>query len=241
MTAEDFSEEETPSTGSGWSVGGTGAVATDTSTGNTQNASKAQDEQDTGDVAKEQARGVAQQGIQAGEHVATVATDQAKEVASEAGQQAKSLLQQARSELTESLTSQQNRVADALHALSKELGSMASKSEQDGLATDLASQASRQVGGVAHWVSEREPGMLVTELKDLARSKPGTFLAAAAGIGLLAGRITRAAQAGPAEKDGNPDQPTPQERTTPTPSADRVYSGDETIGEQFHMTTGLAP
>jgi hypothetical protein len=237
MAAEKFSEEKTPSTGTGSSAGETRAV-TEPSMGNPPNASQ---EQNTGEVAKEQARGVAQQGIQAGEHVATVATDQAKEVAAEAGQQARSLLRQARTELTESLASQQNRVADALHALSKELGSMASRSEQEGLATNLASQASRQVGGVAHWVSEREPGTLVTELKDLARNKPGTFLAAAAGIGLVAGRVTRATQAGPADKHGNPDQRTPQESITPDPSAPRFYTGGETIGEQFPMATGLTP
>ena len=87
---------------------------------------------------------------------------------------------------------------------------MASKSEQTGPATDLAQQASRQLGSVAHWVSEREPGSLVTELKDFARQKPGTFLAVAAGIGLVAGRMTRGVKAGAPGQDspsGTPGTP----------------------------------
>jgi len=126
-----------------------------------------------------------------------VATEQAKEVASEAGHQAKALLDQARSELVDHAASQQDRLAEQLHSLSHELGSMAAASQQEGLATDLAQQASRQVGTVAHWLSQREPGSLVGELKDFARNKPGTFLAVAAGVGLVAGRMTRGVKAGP--------------------------------------------
>lgn len=88
---------------------------------------------------------------------------------------------------------------------------MASKSDQDGLATGLAQQASRQVGTIAHWVSEREPGSLVTELKSFARNKPGTFMAAAAGIGLVAGRMTRGVKAG--APSAEPQATAPQPRT----------------------------
>jgi len=133
-----------------------------------------------------------------------VATEQAKEVASEAGHQAKALLDQARSELVDHAASQQDRLAEQLHSLSHELGSMAAASQQEGLATDLAQQASRQVGTVAHWLSQREPGSLVGELKDFARNKPSTFLAVAAGIGLVAGRMTRGVKAGPPAEESSP-------------------------------------
>ena len=73
---------------------------------------------------------------------------------------------------------------------------MASKSDEEGLAKDLAQQASQQIGSIAHWLSEREPGDLLSELKDFGRRKPGTFLAVAAGLGLLAGRMTRGVKAG---------------------------------------------
>ena len=191
MTQDMFNTPETPPPGS---------IESDVPTGNGQSSQE---------TTKEQASDVVHEGGQAGKHLTSVASDQAKEVASEAGHQAKSLVDQARSAFAEQAASQQHRLADQLHALSKELGSMASKSEQAGPATDLAHQASRQLGSVAHWVSEREPGSLVTELKDFARQKPGTFLAVAAGIGLVAGRVTRGVKAGAPGQDssGTPDTP----------------------------------
>lgn len=169
------------------------------------------------DTAKEGARDIAQEGVEGGKHVASVAADQAKEVVSEAGSQAQALLAEAKSELLEQATSQKNRVTDQLQTLAKEFGSMASSSDQHGLASDLVGQASTQVGTLAHWVSEREPGSLVSELKDFARAKPGTFLLVAAGIGLAAGRMTRGVKAGAPEGD-SPSAP-PATASIPAPSS----------------------
>lgn len=218
------------------------------------------EDQSTKDTAKEQARGVAHDGVEGGKHVAAVGADQAKQVASEAGHQAKALLGQAQSELVDHASSQQNRIADQLHALSHELGTMASRSEEDGLATDLAQQASQQLGSVAHWLQERQPGDLVSEVKDFARRKPGTFLAVAAGIGLVAGRMTRGVKAGapdqgdtsselattsPVRRDvttpvssvTSPGTAYADERpglVTPNPTAGAgSYVGDPAIGEPF--------
>ena len=43
----------------------------------------------------------------------------------------------------------------------------------------------------AGWLENRDPGSLVTELKQFARQRPGTFLAAAAAIGVVGGRLSR--------------------------------------------------
>ena len=128
MTNELFDAPETTTNGLSGTAGGTGRTASD-SPGSGRS---------TTDMAKEQAHDVADEGVQGGKHVAAVATDQAKEVASEAGHQAKALLDQARSELMDHAASQQNRVAEQLHTLSAELGSMASASQQEGLATHRA-------------------------------------------------------------------------------------------------------
>lgn len=216
MSADRFGESETPLPGSKWSTSETGASGA--SMGDAQYPDSALgtgDEPGTKDTAAKEARGVAREGLEGGKHVASVATDQVKEVASEAGQQAKSLLNDARSELMDHASSQQNRVAEQLQSLSDELSSMASKSEQDGLAADLARQASRRISSVAQWVSEREPGSLVTELKGFARNKPGTFLAVAAGTGLIAGRMTRGVKAGAPQDDTTGASYTPQRSYTP--------------------------
>ena len=173
-------------------TGGSGATAPTAGVGTTSTGGS----QSTKDTAKDEARGVAHEGVEGGKHVAAVGADQAKQVAGEAGHQAKALLGQAQSELVDHASSQQTRVADQLHSLSSQLGSMASKSDEEGLAKDLAQQASQQIGSVAHWLSEREPGDLLSELRDFGRRKPGTFLAVAAGLGLLAGRMTRGVKEG---------------------------------------------
>jgi hypothetical protein len=202
------------------------------------------------DAAKEQARGVAQEGVEGGKHVASVATGQAREVASEAVQQARGLFDQARSELMEQVNSQQQRAAEQLHSFSHQLGSMASSSQQEGLAKDLAQQASRQVGKAAHWLSERDPAALGSEMKGFARNKPGTFLALSAGIGMIAGRMTRGAKAGPPQSDngsmgygddygedgqsalrqrmGAPHSQTPDYPAGTVPGGVGTYSGDPT-------------
>lgn len=145
----------------------------------------------TVDVAKEQAAAVRHGAADAGQHVADVAKDQAQSVVAEAGSQTADLLRQARSELTDQANAQQQRVARGLHALGDELQSMAQRSEQPGVATDLARQASSKTHDIASWLDSREPGQLVQELRAFARQRPGTFLLAAAGAGLLAGRLTR--------------------------------------------------
>jgi hypothetical protein len=188
MSTQGFGQPEMPPSGSAWPAEGN-----TTSDGDGQTTTK--------DAAKEQARGVAQEGVEGGKHVASVATGQAKEVASEAVQQAKGLVGQARSEVMEQVNNQQQRLADQLHSFSQQLGSMASSSQQEGMAKDLAQQASRQIGKAAHWLSERDPGALGSELKGFAQNKPGTFLAMSAGIGMIAGRMTRGAKAGPPQSD----------------------------------------
>jgi len=92
----------------------------------------------TTQVAKDQAAQVADTAKQAGSQVAGTVTEQAGQVTAEAGKQAKQLLTQAQSEVTEQAAATQQRVADGLHSLADELAGMADKSEQDGVATDIA-------------------------------------------------------------------------------------------------------
>lgn len=145
----------------------------------------------TADVAKGEARATGQQVKDEAKHVAEVGKEEAKNVAAETGQQAKELWQQTRSELMSQSAQQQTRVAEGLRSLSQELSSMARSSDQQGVASDLASQASQRMSDAAGWLENRDPGSLVTELKQFARQRPGTFLAAAAAIGVVGGRLSR--------------------------------------------------
>jgi hypothetical protein len=145
----------------------------------------------TADVAKGEAQATGQQVREEAKHVVDVGKEEAKNVAAETGQQAKELWHQTRSELLSQSAQQQTRVAEGLRSLSQELSSMARSSDHQGVASDLASQASQRMSDAAGWLENRDPGSLVTELKQFARRRPGTFLAAAAAIGVVGGRLSR--------------------------------------------------
>jgi len=80
-------------------------------------------------------------------------------VAAEAKQQAASLFDTVRTEAGAQSGTQQQRIAEALHSLSTELGGMAASSQESGPLTDLAHQASSKGGEVAQWLQDREPSV----------------------------------------------------------------------------------
>jgi hypothetical protein len=162
----------------------------------------------TSDVAKEQASELKDSAQEAGQRVAGVAKDQAASVASEATTQAKDLLKQGRDELSDQTAQQQARVASGLHSLSHRLTSMASGSNEQGLAADLAREAAQRTDALASWLDGREPGQLLEEVRSFARERPGAFLGIAAAAGVLAGRLGRGLNEGPPATATNAEAPT---------------------------------
>jgi hypothetical protein len=146
---------------------------------------------DSGPDAKERAAEVKNTSAAAGQHVAGVAKDELHKVGSETKQQAKDLYRQTQGELADQAASQQKRVASGIRSLSDEFGSMAEKSETQGVASDIAHQAATRAAGVADWLEQRDPGALLDEVKSFARRRPGVFIAIAAVAGVVAGRLTR--------------------------------------------------
>lgn len=142
-------------------------------------------------TAKDQAADLAHAAADSGQGLLQEAKGQAGGVAHEATAQARDLLGEARSGLTAQASDQQGKAAASLRSLGDELGRMADGSEQGGLAADLVRQVAGRTGSVAGWLENREPGDVLHEVADFARRKPGTFLALAAGAGVLAGRLTR--------------------------------------------------
>ena len=145
--------------------------------------------QDAAQLVKDQASGLATSSTQA-KHVGDVAREQASGVAAEAGRQGRDLLEQAQGQLQDQAAEGQQRMARKLLSLSDELRSMAENSGQ-GMAVDLAQQAASRVRDAGHWLEDREPGQVVNEVQSFARRRPALFLALAAGAGLVAGRLTR--------------------------------------------------
>jgi hypothetical protein len=147
----------------------------------------------TREVAREQATAVGQTAAEAGQRVAGTAADQASQVGREARRQARDLIGQARGQVTEQARNGQNQATQGLRSLANKLHEMADSGQQQGPASDLAKQAADKLGDIAEWLSRREPGDLVEEVRALARRRPGAFLLGAAAAGILAGRLTRGA------------------------------------------------
>jgi hypothetical protein len=181
----------------------------------------------TTDAVKGEAQGVAGDAASSAGAVGGVAKQEATNVAHEAKYQAKDLYHQGRQELMEQAASQQSRAAEGLRSIHRELHSMASNSEGSGVGTDLVRQAATRAGSFADWLDARDPGSLLEEVKGYARRKPGTFLAIAAGAGLLAGRLSRSLAANasdggaqaPSRSAQVPAQPTQAPAQTAAPTA----------------------
>jgi len=151
------------------------------------------------DTAKGEAGEVKQQAAESAHNVTETAKAEAANVAGEVKSNAKDLLAQARTDLTAQAGTQQQKAAQGLRSISSELHTMAAASDQPGVATDLIRQAAERSSSVATWLDNRDPGSLLNEVKSFARQRPGTFLLAAAGAGILAGRLSRSLSAGAPE------------------------------------------
>jgi hypothetical protein len=169
----------------------------------------------TADTAKSEAASVKDTTADAASGVKDVAKSEASNVAIEAKYQTRNLVDQTRSELRGQVNSQQSQLASRVQGWASELGSMASKSDESGPMTDLAQEASRRGGEIAHWLDTHEPADVLDEVKRFARRRPVAFLALAAAAGVVAGRLTRGAVAANTSVDSD---------TEPTPA--RAYDSD---------------
>lgn len=175
-------------------------------------------EDSTADVAKSQARDVAGDAKGAAQQVAATAKEQAGEVAHEAKTQVKQVVGQAQSELSDQAQAQQTKAADGLHSLGDQLAAMARGSDQPGMATDVAQQAADRAHEFAGWLENRDPQGVLNEVRSFARRKPGVFLVAALGAGILSGRLARgmSADGDAATSSGSPRNAQADRSSTPS-------------------------
>lgn len=159
-------------------------------------ASTDDDSDSTTEVAKSQAADVVGGAKDAAHQVAGTAKEQAGQVAQEAKIQVSQVMGQAQSELSDQAQTQTTKAASGLHSLGDQLAAMAQGSDQPGMATDVAQQAADRAHQFAGWLEDRDPQGVLEEVRSFARRKPGVFLVAALGAGVLAGRLARGMSAG---------------------------------------------
>ena len=173
-----------PSAASAGSVGGSGSTGSASGSGSS-GSGKA-------DAAKGAAQDVAGDAKDKAANVAGTAKEQASKVASEATDHAKQLCGQASENLKQQAGEQQQRAAGGLRSLGEQLGRMAENDDEQGVASKVVRDLSGRATSAAGFLENRDPGSLLDEVKTFAAKRPGTFIAIAAGAGLLAGRLTKA-------------------------------------------------
>jgi hypothetical protein len=193
-------------------------------------------EQDTTQVVKDQASDLANSSVQAGKHVGDVAREQASGVAAEAGRQGRNLVEQAQGQLHEQAAQGQQRIAQKLLSLSDELRSMSENANQ-GVAVDVAQQASSRVRDAGHWLEKREPRQVVNEVQSFARRRPAMFLMLAAGAGLVAGRLTRGLKDAAADDSTDTAEPTTTPGFSTQPAQPADVAGYPSYGENASVVT----
>ena len=161
--------------------------------------------------AKARATEVGSHAQDAAHDVTQTAVDQAHEVKDETVRQARNLASDATQQLSSQASEQTQRISANLRDLGEELRQMADAGT-GGTATELAHQASERAHQAAGYLEGREPGDILDDLRSMARRRPGAFLAGAAVLGLVAGRVGRGV------KDAGPSTSAPTGTSNPYPS-----------------------
>lgn len=173
---------------------------------------------------KDHAQAVAKDAKDSTKNVASTAASEAKDVAGTARTQLRQLADQLGGEASQQASGQTQRAVQGLRSLGGELSEMADNPQgQSGMASDLARQGASHLHSAADWLDGREPGDILEEVRSFARRRPGAFIAGAALLGLVGGRMTRGLTA-----DSGSDTPTASSTAAPrSPSATgTAYTSD---------------
>ena len=172
-----------------------------------------------------QATEVATTAADQGKQVAGQAMEQAQAVAGVAKEQARSLFDQARDDVRAQADSQTERIADGLRGLAGQVQAMLDgRNDEAGQLPDLARQATQQLETIAGRIGDRGMDGVVQDVTTFARRKPGLFLAGAAALGFVGGRLLRGAQA--AQQQGlASSSSTPTSSMTPSQPAQPRLAG----------------
>lgn len=146
----------------------------------------------TQEAAKHEAGRLGTEAQSAARDVAGTARQEARNLKEEATGQARNLAESARQEATTQLSTQKDRLAAQSRGISEDLDriSRGERPESD-LVNQAVSMLSDRARRLTDQLETKEPLDLLDDVRRFAARRPGTFLAIAAGIGLLAGRMTR--------------------------------------------------
>ena len=195
------------------------------------------------DAARQEAGQLGHEAKDAARDVAGTVREEAGHVKDEAVQQVKSLAGSAKDEVGFQLSAQQERLAGQSRTVSDDLEriSRGEKPESD-LVNQAVSMISQRARTLTEQLESKEPQDLLEDVRRFAARRPGTFLAIAAGVGLLAGRLTRGL------KDAHDEDQTSGELVprraygapgpVAVPPAPPAYAPQDTLDSQPGIQTG---
>jgi hypothetical protein len=161
--------------------------------------------------AADESKQVAQTAGEQTREVAGAMKEQAAEVVQTAKEQGRSVTHEAREQLRQQADSQTERLAEARRNVGDQVHALAEgRVEEAGGVRDYARQAGTTVQEWAERVDSRGFQGLTRDLEQVARRRPGTFLAGAAAAGFLIGRIVRSSSASGSSAGGAPNAGEPR-------------------------------
>ena len=169
-------------------------------------------------AAADKAGEVSQHAGEQAQAVAGTAVEQARQVGSEAASQARDLVGQARQQGKQQAETQIQELADALAKLGQQGRALLAGRRQDaGPLPDLAEQVIAKVEDLAERTRTGGVDGLASQGRTIAARRPGAFLAGAAGLGLVVGRLLRAGalQSAQGKSPDKQSQSPPQANATP--------------------------
>jgi hypothetical protein len=176
--------------------------------------------------------GAASEGVR---EVAGEVSTQARAVAGQAREQLEGFVGEARRELEQQAQQRSEQTADRLRTLSEQLVALAEgRVEGAGSLAGLLYDAEGRVRGLASRLEQRGPVGVSEDLRDFARRRPGVFLAAAAGVGFVIGRVARAGSSAQRD-DGAVSEP-----LASSPSRALAGGSSLLVGDGATSVAGLA-
>ena len=191
---------------------------------------------ETSEQAKQEAQHTKDEASRQARATADTAKDEARQVVDEARSQARNVVQEAKQVGRTRADEQAERLAGAMHQLHEQANALLDgRPDEAGPVGDYARQFSDAVGRYADRVDELGFEGILRETSRFARRRPGAFLLAAAGAGLLAGRMGRGASDAQNNASSKPALP------ADTSGVSRGSTGSTAVGAGASTGAGTAP
>lgn len=171
--------------------------------------------------------------------------DQARSKGERVGRQAKeemgNVIGDARSKARDQADDQTHRAAGALRGMADQLNSMASGAGEEGMMVDLAQNGAERIRFFANHLDDAGFDGIVNDVENFARRRPGVFIAAGMGLGMVLGRVLRSADMDSMKEavtsNGDENETTRPDRPTRQPGSET----DRGPGDLGRRSEPLAP